>query len=93
MENTYKNLCTSELYIKSIGKMIPKKGTFECEDNDEMKKLVKDSKVVNYGKDAKVEEPKSTKSTKKSRKKNQPSESEGNSEQEDDEQTNTGGGF
>lgn len=93
MENTYKNLCTSELYIRSIEKMIPQKGTFECEDNDEMKKLVKDSKVANYGKDAKVEETKSTKSTKKSRKKNQPSESEDNSEQEDNQETKERGAF
>lgn len=89
MENTYKNLCKFPIYIKSIGKQIAQNATFECEDNDEMKDLVKQNKIANFGKDAINEE---TKPTKKGRKKKQPSESEDNSEQEDDE-TNTGGAF
>ena len=93
MENTYKNLCKFPIYIKSIGQQISPKGTFECEDNDEMKKLVKDGKLVNYGKDARADETKETKPAKKGRKKNQPSEPKDNSEQEDDNKTNAGGAF
>ena len=92
MENTYQNLCTSELYIISIEKMIQKKGTFECEENDEMKKLVKDNKLVNYGKDAIADEIKETKPVKKGRKK-KTSELEDNSKQEDNQETNAGGAF
>lgn len=84
MENTYKNLCGFPIPIKSIGETVPINGTFECEDNDEMKDLVKQNKVANYGKDAK--------STKKGRKKKQPSEPEDNSEQEDN-KTNERGAF
>ena len=80
--NTYKNLCTSPIFIKSIGQQIVQNATFECEDNDEMKSLVKESKVGIVDSEENDEE---TKPTKKGRKK-KTSEPEDNSEQEDESQ-------
>ncbi len=68
--NTYKNLCKFEIYIKSIETMVGINATFECEDNDEMKKLVKDRKVEDLGHDVisdSIEEPKTKKKGKKKR--------------------------
>lgn len=52
----FRNLCLSDLYVKTVGKRITINETFVSEMNDEIRKLVKESKLIIVPEENKVQD-------------------------------------